>query len=364
MFYPERKPDYRAQRMKRADDVNQAVAASVGGIIETPRGGIPTPSPYSKPAPTVSTMAAQCEPAFSDKPGYMTVEAIRDMPLIGPTGQPAGSVFDVVEAVGRMLIDAGDAKRTYKPVWVATLHVAGVLVRTRLDPAQKACFNVDKHIYELITRETPKLVPFEEARALVERDRAAMLSSKWPYSATRILTTEQAASWDPASLPPDPRNHAGGLVDPKDAPSTPRVKVKALCSCMIGGRIRVSANEIIDIPEPDAVLGSFLGGRYSADRKALCKQCDVIGQLSNRGQRYREVLGTFDADQGGRWSTQSFGFPQYANFSDSNYQPQRKAEPRVRSVADAIAQRTGTQTVVGSAGTAAQGDAQARLGSI
>ena len=112
MYYPERQPSYRSQRVRRHDDVNQAVAASVGGIIETPKGGIP---PKSVPKARTAASHGQVPEAFSRAPGLMTIQATVDQPYIG-AGQAKDSVFDVAENTAKMLIARGEARPTQAPL--------------------------------------------------------------------------------------------------------------------------------------------------------------------------------------------------------------------------------------------------------
>ena len=63
-----------------------------------------------------------------------------------------------------------------------------------------ARFSFDKNGYTLLTRDRPRLFPYEFAKAAVERAEAAQKDAKAPYPMVRILTAEQARDWNPDAL--------------------------------------------------------------------------------------------------------------------------------------------------------------------
>jgi hypothetical protein len=336
-FYSPGVPEYRAKRTPTTDGIDPELSTAMA-----------RPQPFAAPRPKgppddTSTVAAPAEAPGSSKPGTMTLQALKNLPLIGE-GQAIGDRFDVSERIGKMLIDSGDAKETHPDVWIGTLHES-IQVGTGTATGDAARWGVNT-AYAVLTREKPLRVPYEHALAAVARGDIARKDAKWPFSTVRILSEEQAANWDASKLPPDPRySFTRGF----STPEIPQVMVKALYSGVINGRYRVSEGEERLCDEPDAIMGSFLWGKQTTQRERLTFQCTLRGALSPRGQRFQAAVKDFiSRSPRGAWSPTNPGFPVYSEFSDDAFE--RKAQD-VRRIPNDSGASPAVKAVVDGSGT-------------
>jgi hypothetical protein len=206
-------------------------------------------------------------------------------------------LFLAAEQYGRYLIEQKLAKRTHPDVWIATLHVTGVMVGNRW-----------------LTRDQPLLVPFEDALDAVARcenphtrhDGSAIPPAGAFSGSVRVITEDEANSWNPAALPRDPRPNP--LVGRPSLMEAPPVKVRALGNTDYHGFELIEDDELT-MPETAALMASFPNPLRSQRKgKALV---EIAGELSDRGKQFQSALAQHIKRHPSGWSREDASFPQY-----------------------------------------------------
>jgi hypothetical protein len=212
-------------------------------------------------------------------------------------GIKSGELFLAAVQYGAYLIAQKLAKQTHPDVWIGTLHNAGALVGDRW-----------------LGRDQPLLVPFDDAMAAVERcenphhrSDGSVCGPAGVYAGSvRILTEDEAKSWNPAALPRDPRPNL--LQVRPSLMESPAVRVRGLAN-VVYNIFEISEDDEQDMPEVVAVMASLPNPRRSQRKgKPLV---EITGELSDRGKAFRAALTEHVKRHANGWSREDDGFPNY-----------------------------------------------------